>query len=401
MKQLLSIISALMVLLTFGCTLDVQNAGQKSKVETSSNETNAKKEMSVHFIDVGQGDSILIQSPKGKNMLIDGGKKEAGKDVVTYLRQQGVEKLDYVVATHPDADHIGGLLAVLNSISIKNFVDSGKEHTTETYENMLQLILDKDIPFIVPNLGDTIPLDSGIEITILNTGEKDDDNNEASIVLKVQYEDISFLLTGDADSGVEKSMLSEYDLKSTVLKAGHHGSETSSSDAFIREVQPEVTILSYGENNMYGHPTPEVVTRLKKVKSDIYSTAEVGNIVMRTDGRDYTVGTDSIRNEKESVAEIPLYISEKDVREEIVGITNQGEEAVNLEGWQLVSVAGNQVYNFPNMSIDAGETIYITSGPDAKEDASHLKWTNRQMWRNEGDTAQLLNEIGVVMSEVK
>ncbi|MFJ7973390.1 MBL fold metallo-hydrolase [Psychrobacillus sp. NPDC096389] len=398
MKQVLSIISVLMVLLTFGCTLDTQNGSQETKVNTSSN---ANKEMSVHFIDVGQGDSILIQSPEGKKMLIDGGKKEKGKDVVTYLRQQGIEKLDYVVATHPDADHIGGLLAVLNSISIKNFIDSGKEHTTETYENMLQLILDKHIPFIVPSVGDTIPLDSDLEITVLNTGGNANDNNEASIVLKVQYEDISFLLTGDADAGVEKSMLSEYDLKSTVLKAGHHGSDTSSSDAFIREVQPEVTILSYGENNMYGHPTPEVVTRLKKVDSDIYSTAEVGNIVVKTDGRDYTVETDSIRKEEESVADTPLYISKKDVHEEIVGITNQGEEAVNLAGWQLLSVAGNQVYNFPNMSIDAGETIYITSGPDAKEDASHLKWTTRQMWRNEGDAAQLLNEKGVVMSEVE
>lgn len=398
MKQVLSIISVLMVLLTFGCTLDTQKESQETKVNISSN---PNKEMSVHFIDVGQGDSILIQSPEGKNMLIDGGKKEKEKDVVNYLRQQGIEKLDYVVATHPDADHIGGLLAVLNSISIKNFIDSGKEHTTETYENMLQLILDKHIPFIVPSVGDTIPLDSDLEITVLNTGENANDNNEASIVLKVQYEDISFLLTGDADAGVEKRMLSEYDTKSTVLKAGHHGSDTSSSDAFIREVQPEVTILSYGENNMYGHPTPEVVTRLKKVDSDIYSTAEVGNIVVKTDGRDYTVETDSILKDEESVADTPLYISKKDVHEEIVGITNQGEEAVNLAGWQLLSVAGNQVYNFPNMSIDAGETIYITSGPDAKEDASHLKWTTRQMWRNEGDAAQLLNEKGVVMSEVE
>ena len=285
---------------------------------------------------------------------------------MAYLRQQGVEKLDYVVATHPDADHIGGLLAVLNSISIKNFVDSGKEHTTETYEQMLQLILDKNIPFIVPSVGDTIPLDSNVEITVLNTGEDTDDNNEASIVLKVQYEDVSFLLTGDADTGVEKSMLNEYDLKSTVLKAGHHGSDTSSSDAFIREVQPEVTILSYGENNTYGHPTPEIVTRLKKANSEIYSTAELGNIVVKTDGRDYTVSTDSLPIEKETVAETPLFISEKDVQEEIVGITNQGKVAVNLEGWQLVSVTGNQVYNFPNISIQAGETIYITSGPECK-----------------------------------
>ncbi|SES42513.1 lamin tail domain-containing protein [Psychrobacillus sp. OK032] len=152
---------------------------------------------------------------------------------------------------------------------------------------------------------------------------------------------------------------------------------------------------------MYGHPTPEIVTRLKKANTDIYSTAELGNIVVKTDGRDYTVSTDSLTIEKETVAETPLFISEKDVQEEIVGITNQGNVAVNLNGWQLVSVTGNQVYNFPNISIQAGETLYITSGPEAKEDGIHLKWTNRQMWRNEGDPAQLLNEKGVVMSELE
>ncbi|MFJ8065260.1 MBL fold metallo-hydrolase [Psychrobacillus sp. NPDC096426] len=396
MKKIISVISAFLIFVTFGCTIEMPAPNQETKVET-----NNTTEMSVHFIDVGQGDSILIQSPEGKNMLVDGGKKEAGKDVVTYLQQQGVEKLDYVVATHPDADHIGGLLAVLNSVEIKNFLDSGKEHTTETYETMLQLILDKHIPFIVPNKGDTIHLDSNVEITVLNTGEDAKDNNEASIVLKVQYEDVSFLLTGDADAGVEKSMINDYNLKSTVLKAGHHGSDTSSSDAFIRAVQPEVTILSYGENNIYGHPTPVVVTRLKKANSEIYSTAELGNIIVTTDGRGYTVSKDYLPNEQGNVAETPLFISEKDLREETVGITNQGDGVVNLEGWQLVSVAGNQVYNFPNISIEAGETIYITSGPNAKEDERHLKWTNRQMWNNDGDAAQLLNEKGVVMSELK
>ncbi|MFJ5771709.1 MBL fold metallo-hydrolase [Psychrobacillus sp. NPDC093180] len=396
MKYIISIISAFLIFVTFGCTMEMQNESQEKKVET-----NAEKQMSVHFIDVGQGDSILIQSPTGKNMLIDGGKKEKGKDVVNYLRQHGVEKLDYVVATHPDADHIGGLLSVLNSVSIKNFIDSGKEHTTDTYEQMLQLILDKNIPFVVPSIGDTIPLDSDVEITVLHTSDDANENNEASIVLKVQYKDVSFLLTGDADAAVEKSMIKKYDLKSTILKAGHHGSDTSSSDAFIREVQPEVAILSYGENNMYGHPTPIVVTRLKKANAEIYSTAELGNIVVETDGRDYNVSADSFPAEKETVAETPLFISEKDVREEIVAITNQGNAAVNMEGWQLVSVAGNQVYNFPDISIQPGETLYVTSGPEAKEDGIHLKWTNRQMWRNEGDTAQLLNEKGVVMSELK
>ncbi|WP_144511868.1 MBL fold metallo-hydrolase [Bacillus sp. FJAT-22090] len=399
MKQILSIISALMLFVLFGCTIETPD--QETKVETSSNGATAKKEMSVHFIDVGQGDSILIQSPEGKTMLIDGGPGEAGEEVVDYLEKLGVNKLDYVVGTHPDADHIGGLLSVLNSIQVNNFVDSGKEHTTQTYENMLQLILDMKIPFIVPSIGDTIPLDSDMKITVLNNGDGADEPNAASIVLKVQYGEVSFLLTGDAEASLEKSMIKRFDLKSTILKAGHHGSATSSTAAFIRAVQPEVTILSYGKNNTYGHPTPVVVTKLKKAHSEIYATAELGDIVVKTDGKEYAVSSAGHPNAVDIVAESPLFISKKDLQEEIVGITNQGDEAVSLKGWQLVSVAGNQVFNIPNISIEAGETIYITSGPDAKEGGGYIKWTARKIWNNEGDAAQLLNEKGVVISELK
>ncbi|MET0960860.1 MAG: MBL fold metallo-hydrolase [Psychrobacillus psychrotolerans] len=167
-----------------GCTLNQQldKTLQASQVPVEPGD-----KMKVHFINVGQGDSILVQSPNGKNLLLDGGTKEAGKDVVNYLRTHGVEKLDYVVATHPDADHIGGLHSVLNSKSIKNFVNSGKTHTSQTYEEMLQLILDKNIPFIVPETGDTIPLDEELDISVIHMGDESADNNEASIVLKLSY----------------------------------------------------------------------------------------------------------------------------------------------------------------------------------------------------------------------
>lgn len=137
-----------MMLLLAGCT---------EMVETNAPAVTGK-EMTVHFIDVGQGDSIFIQAPNGKTMLVDAGVKGAGKTVVDYLRAQGVQKLDYVVATHPDADHIGGLIAVLNSISIKEFIDSGKIHTSQTYEEMLTLIHDKNIRYTVPAAGDTLAL---------------------------------------------------------------------------------------------------------------------------------------------------------------------------------------------------------------------------------------------------
>lgn len=367
-------------------------------------ETVTGKEMKVHFIDVGQGDSILIQSPNGKNMLIDGGSRESGKKVVDFLRGQGVSKLDYVVATHPDADHIGGLLAVLNSISIQNFVDSGKVHTSQTYEKMLTLIQEKKLPFIVPANGDSISLDPSINITVLNAGEGATDNNEASIVLRVAYKDVSFLLTGDADTGVELNMMNQYNVESTVLKAGHHGSNTSSSSEFIDAVKPKISILSYGKDNSYKHPNSEVVSTLKRAGSQVYATAEAGNISVTTNGVDYSVSAAHALLEKEviePVVDAVISITSKDLREEIVGITNAGEEAVNLEGWKLISIEGNQVFKFPNVSIAAGKTIYITSGPDALEGQGYIKWTSRQMWKNDGDAAQLLNEKGEIVSEME
>ncbi|MFF2754960.1 MBL fold metallo-hydrolase [Psychrobacillus sp. NPDC058041] len=404
MKYILLFISACMIFMMVGCTMETQTQNLETTKASPVNKVNIGKEMSVHFIDVGQGDSIFIQSPEGRSMLIDSGKKEAGKEVVAYLREQGVEKLDYVVATHPDADHIGGLIPVLNSISINNFVDSGKVHTSQTYEKMLQLILDKKIPYIVPSRGDTIPLDSKIKITVLNAGEDSKDNNEASIVLKVQYGEVSFLLTGDADINVESSMLKEFDLRSTVLKAGHHGSNTSSSDAFIRSVKPKVTILSYGKDNSYGHPNAEVVTRLKNVKSQVYATAEVGNIVIKTDGVDYFVSSVERTKEIETTSttlKSGVVISSKDLREEIIGITNTGNTTVNLNEWQLVSVIGNQVFKFPNINLASGKTIFITSGPNAKEGNGYVKWTKGQIWRNDGDAAKLINDKGEIVSEVE
>lgn len=404
MKKVLLSIQVWMIFLLVGCTMEVQTEIPETKSEISMEQVDAGKEMTVHFLDVGQGDAIFIHSPNGKNMLIDGGKKDAGNSVVTYLRSNGVEKLDYVVATHPDADHIGGLLAVLNSISIRNFVDSGKVHTSQTYEKMLQLIQDKKIPFVVPKKGDTIPLDSNLEIVVLNAGEDSTDNNEASIVLKVKYGNISFLLTGDADVSVEQSMLKEFQLESTILKAGHHGSNTSSSEEFIHAVQPKVTILSYGKDNAYGHPNAEVVARLKDVNSQVYATAEVGNIVVKTNGVDYTVSAEEqpkLENTVKSTPNSQVVISGKDLQEEIVEITNTGDTVANLKGWKLISVEGNQVFNFPAINVDPGKTIYITSGSNAREGQGYIKWTGRQMWRNDGDAARLVNDKGEIVYEVQ
>ncbi|WP_107926933.1 MBL fold metallo-hydrolase [Lysinibacillus parviboronicapiens] len=377
-------------------------AGCTMPVEPEKKAVTAGQQMLVHFIDVGQGDSILIESPNGKTMLVDGGVKGAGQHIVSYLHELGVKKLDIVVATHPDADHIGGLIPVLNSIDIEQFYDSGKIHTSQTFEDMLTLIDTKNIPYNVPKTGDHIMLDEKIDVTVLNANETASDNNDASIVLKLTYGDISFLLTGDAGVALEKEMLAQ-DVKATVLKAGHHGSNTSSSQSFIQAVHPEVTILSYGKDNKYGHPHVEVVERLQAIGSKIYATAETGSVIVSTDGVNYDV---SANEWSETVAttspthNVTVELISKDLVNEVVTIQNNGIEAVALKDWQLVSIEGNQIFNFPNVTLQPGKTIYVTSGSDAREGQNYLKWTTRQIWLNDGDAAQLRNAKGDVVSEL-
>lgn len=250
------------------------------------------KQLEVHFIDVGQGDATLIKAPGGKTMLVDGGSNSAGKDVVEYLKAKGIKSLDYVVATHPDADHIGGLINVLKSIPVKNFIDSGKAHTTDTYYEMLTLIDKKNIKYHVPTTGKTYQLDPKMKLEVLYANENASDNNDASIVLKMTYNKVSFLLMGDASVEIEDTLMATNNVAATVLKAGHHGSNTSSSAKFISNVKPKVGILSYGKNNSYGHPHAAIPSRLKNVGAKVYETAKHCNIVVKTDGVKHTVTTD-------------------------------------------------------------------------------------------------------------
>ena len=252
----------------------------------------APNELKVHFLDVGQGDSILIQAPNGKNMLVDGGTKASGSKVVSFLKEKGVKKLDYVVATHPDADHIGGLITVLNAFPVANFIDSGKVHTSQTYFDLLTLIDSKNIKFTVPKELDQLALDPNMIIRVLHVDENAGDTNDASIVLKVAYNKVSFLLMGDADTAIEDYIKSKYDVKATVLKNGHHGSNTSSSAAFISNVKPSVAILSYGKTNSYGHPNVAVESRLRNVGAKTYKTPLDCDITVTSNGVKHEVSTE-------------------------------------------------------------------------------------------------------------
>ena len=211
---------------------------------------------------------------------------------------------------------------------------------------------------------------------------------------------------GDAGHAIEKQLVQDgVDVEATILKAGHHGSNTSSSPQFIQAVRPLATILSYGQDNKYGHPHAEVVDEVTQVGSDIYGTAESGMIVVTTDGVTYDINakpwtgigaTSSITPPKSGKVELVSL----DLQAEIVAIKNNSNEAVNLQGWQLISVEGNQLYNFPNVNLAAGKTIYVTSGSDAKSSGNSLEWTKKKIWLNAGDAAQLKNAKGDIVSEL-
>ncbi|SFJ43333.1 competence protein ComEA helix-hairpin-helix repeat region [Halobacillus dabanensis] len=245
-------------------------------------------DLEVHFIDVGQGDSTLIESPSGKTILIDGGRKSAGEEIVDYLASSGIDSIDIMVATHPDADHIGGLIDVLEQVEVKKVVDSGKPHTTDTYMEYLTLIDQKNIPFETPSAGDSLNLDDTLDINVLNSLHSSSDNNESSIVLKVSHNQIDFMLTGDASVDIEQEIIEQYDVEAEILKLGHHGASNSTSSAFVNAVDPEVGILSYGPNS-YGHPDSTVVNRMWDAGATLYSTCDAGTITVTTNGNSYHV----------------------------------------------------------------------------------------------------------------
>lgn len=252
------------------------------------NVDNLDGDLSIHFIDVGQADSILIVQGE-HNMLIDAGTNDAGKTVVDYINSQGITDFDYVIGTHPHEDHIGGLDNVINNFNINTVFFPKATSNTKTFKDVVTAASKKGLKFTVPKVGSTYTLgDAKFEILAPNS-ESYESTNNYSIVIKLTYGNNKFVFTGDAETESEKEILANgTDLSADLLKIGHHGSYTSTSAKFLEAVNPKYAVICVGKANSYSHPVKSVMTRLKDKNIDVYRTDECGTVIATSDGTNIT-----------------------------------------------------------------------------------------------------------------
>ncbi|SCZ80211.1 MBL fold metallo-hydrolase [Acidaminobacter hydrogenoformans] len=381
--------------------------------------------MEVHFIDVGQGDAALII--KGdQTMLIDGGTPQSDGVIVNYLRAQGLTQLDYLIATHPHVDHIGGLDSVLKTFEVDKVIMPEVTQDTPTFATFTSALKTESLTPLSPQAGARYTLGKA-DFTLLAPNQGIYDNlNDHSIVLKLTDGVNDFLFTADATALSENEMLQSFrsHLSAEVLKVSHHGSDDASSTNFLNAVSPKYAVISAGTGNDYGLPSLVVLNRLASMNVKLYRTDQLGTIVAKSDG--ITISFDKVptaaawlpgtsTTSTTTPAPVPapivspvpaapgtvvpngIIISLLEKGTELVTIKNTTTADVNLQGYILVSEKGNQIYDFPNYLLKAGASVKVASG-DATGD---LKWTTQNVWNNsDPDPAALYDSKDVLVSRV-
>jgi competence protein ComEC len=416
----------------------------------------------VHYINVGQSVSTLVVGPTGETMLIDTGHyNDDGEHVLQYLQRHGITRLDHLVVSHNDADHIGGNAAVIEYFETEGdgvgaVYDPGIAASTQTYSRYLDAVEEHDVTLYETREGDTIQFE-GVDVSVLGPPEpylEGEARNENSIVLKLTYGETSFLLTGDAEDDQEAYLVEEYgsQLQATVLKAGHHGSSSSTSGELLDAAQPKAVIISSAYDSQYGHPHEEVLQRLADRSLPAYWTATHGDIVLVSDGSGVSVrtqaaaptdplslrdgdpvapGTSGDVTERSRLGGEPvqdpatpvatdggtpttspatsLAISDvhadaegddrDNLNDEYIVLTNTGAEEIDLTGWRIEDDAGHS-YTFPDgFTLAAGSSVIVHTG-SGTDTESDLYWgASSPIWNNDGDTVIVRNSNGDVVRE--
>lgn len=251
------------------------------KKELQQNRNN----LTVHFLDVGKADSIFIELPNLQTMLIDASENSQANKIITYIHQQGYDSIDFVIVTHPHDDHIGGMDNVINNFNVANIYMSPAPHTTLSYENLLRAIENSGADVYTPFAGEVILHTDDLLVEVVAPKDENYSNlNNASIVIKLTYDENIFLFTGDAEKEAEDSIWTN--IKCDVLKVGHHGSNTSTTSNFLKKTEPNYAVISAGLGNSYGHPTDKVLQRLHERNIQIFRTDLQGTIVATSDGKE-------------------------------------------------------------------------------------------------------------------
>ncbi len=270
--RITSLLTVLMIILC-GCSF------KKSDVKA----TLPNGEAVFHFIDVGQGDCILVQTHDAV-VLIDAGTTESGSDIYKYITALGIEYIDCFIATHPHEDHLGGASTVLSGIDVGIIYLSGEDSTSFYYENFIDKIDEKNIEVKIPDI-DCAYKYGDLRIKFLSPSTLSEDTNDNSLVTMIEFGETKVLFMGDAESTVESAIAQKNNLQADILKIGHHGSKNATSRAFLNAVNPNVCVIQCGKNNSYGHPHEETMKRLEKTGVPVMRTDESGTIILKTDGK--------------------------------------------------------------------------------------------------------------------
>ena len=459
------------IILLAGCTGSVPGDPTSTDADTTPDSTTeaANGTLEVHYINVGQSVSTLIVSPDGETMLVDTGHyNDDGEHVLDYLQEHDITRIDHLVTSHNDADHIGGNAAVIeyfesNADGIGAIYDPGIASSTQTYGDYLDAVEEHDVTLYETREGDSVSF-GDVDVEVLGPPDpylENEARNENSIVLKLTHGETSFLLSGDAEDDQEAYLINNYEsqLQSTVLKAGHHGSSSSSSEPFVDAVQPQAVVISSAYDSQYDHPTEAVLERFADRSIPGYWTATHGDIVLASDGSGVSVQTQreaptdprAIRDgepvtpgtsgevtermrlggspvaddsesddetdntteesntstsDPEAMVEIATINADaegddrENLNDEYVVFENTGEESIELGGWTVEDEAARS-YEFPQgFTLEAGTTVTLRTGSGTDTETDLYWGSGSPIWNNNGDTVIVTTDSGDRILEV-